>query len=116
MIQRTYRLAIAIAIAAPALLLSACDEEDGGMPPSNTGTGPRGTTTPDPGKPPGVGGGETPPPECGGDAVDAPAQALDFANNLLASPSPPGNLTPTNAPQIVVFGWDDVENDAGIAF
>jgi hypothetical protein len=57
-----------------------------------------------------------PPPTCGGDSTDAPAQALDFTNNLLASPAPPGDLTPANTPQIVVFGWDDIESAAGVSF
>src|SRR6202022_2350113 len=38
------------------------------------------------------------------------------SNNLIASPSPPGQLSPQNAPQIVVFGFDDVENTQGVAF
>ena len=53
---------------------------------------------------------------CSGDSKDAPGGALDFANNLIPSPAPPGNLSPDNAPQIVVFGWDDVESQAGITF
>jgi hypothetical protein len=31
----------------------------------------------------------------------------DFTNNMLASPMPPGALDPQDAPQIIVFGWDD---------
>ena len=57
-----------------------------------------------------------PPATCGGPASDSPATPLDFSNNLLASPSPPGDLTPQNAPQIVVFGWDDIESAAAITF
>jgi hypothetical protein len=53
---------------------------------------------------------------CAGAAADAPAAGLDFSNNLIASPAPPGNLTPQNAPQIVVFGFDDIENTQGVAF
>ncbi|HEY2515126.1 MAG TPA: hypothetical protein VGI39_29875 [Polyangiaceae bacterium] len=60
--------------------------------------------------------GTAPPPACGGAASDAPAQNLDFSNNLVASPSPPGNLTAANAPMIVVFGWDDIESAAATAF
>ena len=37
-------------------------------------------------------------------------KTLDFSKNLIASPAPPGNLTAQNAPQIVVFGWDDIES------
>jgi hypothetical protein len=65
----------------------------------------------------GGGGGGSPPPTCSDDnSSDATADPLDFANNLIASPAPPGDLTPASAPQIVVFGWDDVENSDGIAF
>src|SRR5690348_6077043 len=61
-------------------------------------------------------GGGPPPPMCNASGGDATAMTLDFANNLIASPAPPGNLAPQNAPQIVVFGWDDIENDAGVKF
>jgi hypothetical protein len=57
-----------------------------------------------------------PPPTCAGAGEDAAATPLDFTDNVLASPAPPGGLTPENAPQIVVFGWDDVENEPGMAF
>jgi hypothetical protein len=53
---------------------------------------------------------------CQSSTTDSPATALSFANNLVPSPAPPGNLTPQNAPQIVVFGWDDVESTAGVDF
>jgi hypothetical protein len=55
-------------------------------------------------------------PTCAAAAKDAPASTLDFSNNLIASPAPPGNLGPQNAPQIVVFGFDDVENTQGVTF
>jgi hypothetical protein len=61
-------------------------------------------------------GGMAPPASCMAPATDATAEALTFVNNQLASPSPPGTLTTANAPQIVVFGWDDVENAPGMAF
>ncbi len=32
---------------------------------------------------------------------------LSLENNLFPSPMPPGNLAPKDAPQIIVFGWDD---------
>jgi hypothetical protein len=32
---------------------------------------------------------------------------IDFTDNLLASPMPPGALDPADAPMIIVFGWDD---------
>jgi hypothetical protein len=65
----------------------------------------------------GTGGTLMPPPaKCAGPVQNATAAALDFSNNLLASPSPPGNLTPATAPQIVVFGWDDIESQEGITF
>jgi len=41
---------------------------------------------------------------------------LDFSNNMIPSPAPPGNLTPQNAPQIVAIGWDDIESIAGVTF
>lgn len=51
------------------------------------------------------GGGGPGSPDASSDAEgDDP---IDFSNNLLPSPMPPGNLTPANAPQIIVFGWDD---------
>jgi hypothetical protein len=34
----------------------------------------------------------------------------------MASPAPPGDLSPANAPQIVVFGWDDIESLPGVQF
>ncbi|HEY2901994.1 MAG TPA: hypothetical protein VGL59_15540, partial [Polyangia bacterium] len=59
-----------------------------------------------------------PPPaaKCMGAVSEAAATALDFSTNLIASPSPPGSLTPATAPQLVVFGWDDIESQAGITF
>jgi hypothetical protein len=39
--------------------------------------------------------------------TDVETTPIDFTDNLLASPMPPGDLAPANAPQIVVFGWDD---------
>ena len=56
-----------------------------------------------------------------------PDEPIDFSNNLFPSPAPPGSLTPANAPQIIVFGWDDcaftgdhpgdaAENDNGMNF
>jgi hypothetical protein len=98
-------------VAAAALVVSACDHGNGGNG-GNGGGGGGGNG----GGAGGGGGGGAPPPDCTGDGTDAPATPLDFANNLIASPSAPGNLAPANAPQIIVFGWDDVESDAGIAF
>lgn len=57
-----------------------------------------------------------PPAACGAAPKDDPAETLNFTNNQIPSPAPPGNLAPENAPQIVVFGWDDVENAPGLAF
>jgi hypothetical protein len=57
-----------------------------------------------------------PPTMCNAGGADAPATALTFTDNLIASPAPPGSLTPQNAPQIVVFGWDDIENLTGVQF
>ncbi|HVR64181.1 MAG TPA: hypothetical protein VMU50_19915 [Polyangia bacterium] len=59
---------------------------------------------------------QAPPAKCAGGVENATATAIDFSNNLVASPSPPGGLTPASAPQIVVFGWDDVESTEGITF
>src|SRR4051794_21029912 len=92
-------------VAAAALALSACDTSNGG----NGGGGGGGDGGSGGAAGGGGGGGGAPPPTCAGDPTDAPAQPLDFTNNLIASPSAPGNLTPANAPQIIVFGWDDVE-------
>src|SRR5205807_2272466 len=64
----------------------------------------------------GAGGDLPPPAACNGPATDAPGDVLTFANVQLASPSPPGNLTVANAPQIVVFGFDDVESAEGVSF
>jgi hypothetical protein len=63
-------------------------------------------------------GAPEPPPSvtCNPNTTDGPATPLSFANNLMPSPAPPGNLTPQNAPQIVVIGWDDVESTAGVSF
>ena len=61
-------------------------------------------------------GGMAPPAACMGAPMDAPADPITITNNQIASPAPPGNLTAANAPQIVVFGWDDVENAPGIMF
>jgi hypothetical protein len=61
-------------------------------------------------------GGMAPPAACMGAPMDAPADVITITNNQIASPSPPGNLKPANAPQIMVFGWDDVENAPGIQF
>ena len=98
-------------VGAAALALSACNSSNGGNGGGGDGGGGGGGNAGG-----GGGGGGAPPPTCAGDATDAPANPLDFTNNLVASPSAPGNLTPANAPQIIVFGWDDVESDAGIAF
>ncbi len=60
---------------------------------------------------------EMPPPTtCQPSAMEGPVTQLDFSNNLIASPAPPGNLTPQNAPQIVVYGFDDIENQPGMQF
>jgi hypothetical protein len=60
---------------------------------------------------------EPPPPTmCQPTAMEGPVTTLDFSNNLIASPAPPGNLTPQNAPQIVVYGWDDIESAPGVQF
>jgi hypothetical protein len=55
-----------------------------------------------------------------GDDTGDPGDPIDFGdNNLIASPSPPGRLAPADAPQIIVFGWDDMaftgdhQGDAG---
>jgi hypothetical protein len=61
-------------------------------------------------------GGMAPPAACMGAPMDAPADPITITNNQIASPSPPGNLKPADAPQILVFGWDDVENAPGIQF
>ena len=53
---------------------------------------------------------------CKANTADSPAAALDFSNDLMPSPAPPGNLTPQNAPQIVVFGWDDIESLVGLQY
>ncbi len=42
----------------------------------------------------------------GGGGGGAPRD-LSLENNLFPSPMPPGNLRPEDAPQIIVFGWDD---------
>jgi hypothetical protein len=47
---------------------------------------------------------------------EGPVKTLDFSKNLIASPAPPGNLTAQNAPQIVVFGWDDIESTDATTF
>jgi hypothetical protein len=104
--RRRTRISCSLAglFGAGALALIACGDSGG----DGTGTGGPGD---------GTSGGPPPPPvQCTGSADDTKADPLDFANDLLASPAPPGNLPPENAPQIVVFGWDDVESQAGIAF
>jgi hypothetical protein len=112
-LRKRFSVSLAIVfLGAAALAFPACNSSSdqggvGGGGAGGAGTGGGGG---------GGGGGTIPPPTCAGEATDAPAQPLDFANNTIASPAAPGNLTPANAPQIVVFGWDDVENDAGIAF
>jgi hypothetical protein len=58
----------------------------------------------------------TPTPICKPSTSDATAATLDFTNNLMPSPAPPGNLSPQSAPQIVSIGWDDVESLPGIQF
>jgi hypothetical protein len=60
--------------------------------------------------------GSPPPPVACSGKSDGTASTLDFSNNLIASPAPPGNLTAQNAPQIVVFGWDDIESAEATAF
>ena len=68
------------------------------------------------------GGPAVPPPEvtpkltCNSNTTDSPATTLSFTNNLMPSPAPPGNLTPQNAPQIIVVGWDDIESGPGLQF
>ena len=48
-------------------------------------------------------------PDADPNAPDAAAEPpLDFENNLLPSPMPPGDLDPKDAPMIIVFGWDDI--------
>jgi hypothetical protein len=64
----------------------------------------------------GTGIGAAPAAACNAKTDDAPEDALSFANNLLASPLPPGNLDVKNAPQIVVFGFDDIEYAEGMMF
>jgi hypothetical protein len=110
--RRTFRCFPLLLVAAAALVVSACDHDNGGTG-GNGGAGGGGGGGNGGG---GGGGGGAPPPDCTGDGTDAPADPLDFTNNLIASPSAPGNLAPANAPQIVVFGFDDVENADGIAF
>src|SRR5438270_370501 len=82
-----------VLVAAAALALSACNTSNGG---NGGGGGAGGGGSGGDGGGGGGGGGGAPPPTCAGDAVDAPAQPLDFTNNLIASPSAPGNLTPAN--------------------
>ena len=53
------------------------------------------------------GGGGDDDTDGGGGDDDGDDDPIDFSNNLFPSPMPPGNLTPANAPQIIVFGWDD---------
>ena len=107
MIRSRSPRSVALGLAGAAVLaVSACGDSGAGSRDGGAGSGNPGTGGPE-------GGTVT---ACGGTATDAPADALDFANNLIASPAPPGNLAPANAPQIVVFGWDDVESQAGIAF
>ena len=66
-------------------------------------------------------------PDAGPIDEGPPDEPIDFSNNLFASPSPPGNLKPADAPQIIVFGWDDcaftgdhpadsAQNDNGMNF
>jgi hypothetical protein len=124
MIRPRTRISYSLAVSffgAAALAVTACGDSAGGTfkdDPWNggdgngdggkvTGNGDSGTTKP---------GDKDPPVVCGGTVEDAPADELAFANNQIASPAPPGNLDPKNAPQIVVFGWDDVEAAEGIAF
>jgi hypothetical protein len=66
----------------------------------------------------GMGGVGNGPPDqmCAGPASEAAAAALDFTNNVFASPAPPGNSDPTDAPQVVVIGFDDIENTEGVTF
>jgi hypothetical protein len=140
MIRRRTRISYPLAIGilgAVAISLPACGDTgvDGGQttPPDGTdkdgGThhpgddggvnvGPDGGGSPDGNNHQGDDDAGHPPPpvQCGGDTTDATAATLDFANNQIPSPAPPGNLDPKNAPQIVVFGWDDVESDVGINF
>jgi len=108
----------ALALAAP--LTTGCSSKKTGVPGSGDGDN-NGDGDGNNGDGDGDGDGDhmkppTPPVDCQGSAEDADADSLDFANNLLASPAPPGGLTPENAPQIVVFGFDDVESVAGVTF
>jgi hypothetical protein len=59
---------------------------------------------------------DTPDEDCLDNVEDADASDLDFANNLLPSPAPPGGLALKDTPMFVVFGWDDVENAPGMTF
>ena len=43
----------------------------------------------------------------GGASGNGGTTSASLENNLFPSPMPPGNLDPKNAPQIIVFGWDD---------
>ena len=89
----------------------------GGGSGGSSGAASDGGKKPPPGGNPDGGGPVPPPPvKCNPSTTDGPAPPLDFASNLIASPAPPGDLTPQNAPQIVVFGWDDVESQAGVQF
>jgi len=89
---------------------------DGGPDPTGDGGHP---DDPDGGDEPGIDAGPVDP--------GPPDEPIDFANNLFASPSPPGSLKPSEAPQIIVFGWDDcaftgdhpadsAQNDNGMNF
>src|SRR5256885_1178025 len=95
-----------VLVAAASLATPACDHNPGTGGGGNGGTGGGGNGGGGGGGSGGGGGGGAPPVDCTSDDSDATATTLDFANNLLPSPSAPGSLTPANAPQLVVFGWE----------
>jgi hypothetical protein len=64
-----------------------------------------------------VGPPEMPPTTmCNSNATEGSAGTTIDNTNLVASPAPPGTLTPQTAPQILVYGFDDIENVDGITF
>jgi len=87
----------ALLVAACVLCVSACG------PSSGAGDGDDDGGDPDGGGRDGGGGGG----DGGGGGGGGDLTPIDFTNNLTASPMPPGNLAPGDAPMIIVFGWDD---------
>jgi hypothetical protein len=90
-----------------AVLVAACAGNSPGNPPGDddqTGDD-DGTNPPDPTGD--AGGDPQDHPDAGNVPEGPPDEPIDFANNLFASPAPPGQLKPSEAPQIIVFGWDD---------